>query len=178
MPHRPMTGAEPRRGQHRGAYEPACLGHRLWKQHVLAQSRRDRARQCASGAVRIADFDPLPLPTLHTSIRSVPDLLSQEGILSKICLIDGFLRDVSGRLPRIGVCAMNPHAGEEGLFGDKQAAVTNLKLAVSFADHWTEHVQAVFVAGVDTANPNSCAAERQRPIGADDGCPRETCSCF
>lgn len=61
--------------------------------------------------------------TLHTSIRSVPDLLTTTGILDKIRLIDRFLRDVGCPSPRIGVCALNPHAGEEGLFGDEEARV-------------------------------------------------------
>lgn len=59
--------------------------------------------------------------TLHTSIRSVPDLLSTAAVLSKIRLLDRFLRDLGVSTPRVGVCALNPHAGEEGLFGDEEA---------------------------------------------------------
>ena len=59
--------------------------------------------------------------TLHTSIRSVPDLLSQSAIFSKITLVDGFLRNLGQPLPRVGVCALNPHAGEAGLFGDEES---------------------------------------------------------
>ncbi|MSR56600.1 MAG: 4-hydroxythreonine-4-phosphate dehydrogenase PdxA [Planctomycetaceae bacterium] len=58
--------------------------------------------------------------TLHTSIRSVPDLLSMAGILEKIQLIDRFLKQVGCAKPRVGVCALNPHAGEQGLFGDEE----------------------------------------------------------
>lgn len=58
--------------------------------------------------------------TLHTSIRSVPGLLSESAVLEKIRLIDGFMRDLTGAAPQIGVCALNPHAGEEGLFGDEE----------------------------------------------------------
>lgn len=61
--------------------------------------------------------------TLHTSIRSVPALLTEQGIREKIGLIDGFMRTLTGRAPRIGVCALNPHAGEEGLFGDEERTV-------------------------------------------------------
>ena len=59
--------------------------------------------------------------TLHTSIQSVPTLLTTEAIREKIGLIDRFMTDVTGKRPRIGVCALNPHAGEEGLFGDEEA---------------------------------------------------------
>lgn len=58
--------------------------------------------------------------TLHTSIASVPQLLTAPAIEEKIALIDGFLRDVGCDAPRIAVCALNPHAGEAGLFGDEE----------------------------------------------------------
>ncbi len=59
--------------------------------------------------------------TLHTSIASVPTLLTQQGILEKIRLTHSFLKQIGCPEPRIGVCALNPHAGEEGLFGDEEA---------------------------------------------------------
>ncbi len=58
--------------------------------------------------------------TLHTSIRSVPDLLTTSGVAEKIELIDGFTRRIGCPAPRIAVCALNPHAGEEGIFGDEE----------------------------------------------------------
>jgi len=58
--------------------------------------------------------------TLHTSIASVPGLLTTEGVAEKIELVDGFLRRIGCDLPRIAVCALNPHAGEDGLFGDEE----------------------------------------------------------
>jgi 4-hydroxythreonine-4-phosphate dehydrogenase len=58
--------------------------------------------------------------TLHTSIRSVPSLLSTAAVLEKIRLVHDFMQRVTGISPRVGVCALNPHAGEEGLFGDEE----------------------------------------------------------
>ena len=60
--------------------------------------------------------------TLHTSLASVPGLLTTQRVRDTIQLIDGFLKRI-GETPRIGVCALNPHAGEEGLFGDEEARV-------------------------------------------------------
>ena len=60
--------------------------------------------------------------TLHTSIASVPGLLTQHRICETIQLINTFLKRI-GEPPRIGVCALNPHAGEEGLFGDEEARI-------------------------------------------------------
>ncbi len=59
--------------------------------------------------------------TLHVALRRVFDLLSREAILSKIRLADGAMRPLTGgRRPRIAVAALNPHAGEDGLFGDEE----------------------------------------------------------
>lgn len=61
--------------------------------------------------------------TLHTSIRNVPDLLTTEAVAEKIELIDGFTRRIGCPSPRVAVCALNPHAGEEGIFGDEESRI-------------------------------------------------------
>ena len=61
--------------------------------------------------------------TLHTSIRSVPGLLSIQHICETIQLVSDFLKRVGCQSPRVGVCALNPHAGEEGLFGDEESTI-------------------------------------------------------
>lgn len=61
--------------------------------------------------------------TLHTSVASVPGLLTTDSIAAAIRLMDHFLKS-SGCLRRsIAVCALNPHGGEHGLFGDEEARV-------------------------------------------------------
>lgn len=61
--------------------------------------------------------------TLHTSIRSVPELLTTAGVMEKVELIHSFMRRVGCLSPRIAVCALNPHAGEEGIFGDEESRI-------------------------------------------------------
>ncbi len=61
--------------------------------------------------------------TLHTSIRSVPNLLTTNAIASHVRLMDEFMRQVGASNPRVAVCALNPHAGEDGLFGDEEVRV-------------------------------------------------------
>ncbi len=58
--------------------------------------------------------------TLHTSIRSVPALLKTDDIRDTAVLVSNFLKQVGCETPRIGVCALNPHAGEHGRFGDEE----------------------------------------------------------
>lgn len=65
--------------------------------------------------------------TLHTALRKVWDELTEENILAKARLADAVMRafgdEVGSVAPRIGVCALNPHAGEEGLFGDEEIRI-------------------------------------------------------
>jgi 4-hydroxythreonine-4-phosphate dehydrogenase len=41
-------------------------------------------------------------------------------VLVKARLADHFMARIKGSRPRIGVCALNPHGGEGGLFGDEE----------------------------------------------------------
>jgi len=59
--------------------------------------------------------------TLHTSIRSVPELISTAAVREKIGLINDYMRQIGCERPRLAVCALNPHAGEDGLFGDEES---------------------------------------------------------
>jgi 4-hydroxythreonine-4-phosphate dehydrogenase len=90
--------------------------------------------------------------TLHMALRDVFRHITVESILSRVRLADGVMRALSDRQgsrhtpgavrkreqtkeadgarsvpatwgPRIGVCALNPHAGEQGLFGDEEQRV-------------------------------------------------------
>jgi 4-hydroxythreonine-4-phosphate dehydrogenase len=76
--------------------------------------------------------------TLHTSIKSVPGRLSIRHIVETIELVAGFLRRIGCESPRVGVCALNPHAGEEGLFGDEE--LTLIAPAVDIASRAGIHV--------------------------------------
>ena len=59
--------------------------------------------------------------TLHVALRRVFELLTTEAILAKIRLADRAMRPLTGGWPpRIAVTSLNPHAGEDGLFGDEE----------------------------------------------------------
>ncbi|MET9950654.1 4-hydroxythreonine-4-phosphate dehydrogenase PdxA [Streptomyces sp. NPDC006339] len=57
------------------------------------------------------------LVTVHQSLRTAIDALTVERELDTIRLTHRALRGPSTRRPRIAVAALNPHAGENGLFG-------------------------------------------------------------
>lgn len=96
--------------------------------------------------------------TLHTSIRSVPQLLSAEHIRETIQLVSGFLKRLGCANPRVGVCALNPHAGEGGLFGNEEATVI------------TPAVQEARMLGIDATGPIPADALLRRAVqGEFDG---------
>ncbi len=58
--------------------------------------------------------------SLHTAMKNVFDQITVESVLQKSRLIHDFMSKIKRARPRIGVCSLNPHAGENGLFGDEE----------------------------------------------------------
>jgi 4-hydroxythreonine-4-phosphate dehydrogenase len=64
------------------------------------------------------------LVTTHVPFRDVPALLTVERVVRTGKVVGRSLREWWGLpRPRIAVCALNPHAGEAGLFGDEEERV-------------------------------------------------------
>ena len=62
------------------------------------------------------------LVTIHTSIASVPGLIKKDKVLKKITLTADWLKKYFKlKKPVIAVAALNPHAGEGGMFGKEEA---------------------------------------------------------
>jgi 4-phospho-D-threonate 3-dehydrogenase / 4-phospho-D-erythronate 3-dehydrogenase len=58
--------------------------------------------------------------TTHVPLRRVPDLVTKARVLSTIRLAHRTLVDLGRPGGRIAVAGLNPHAGEDGLFGDEE----------------------------------------------------------
>lgn len=71
--------------------------------------------------------------TLHTPIESVPQKLTVDGIQEKIQLMHDFLDRIGCVRKSIAVCALNPHGGEQGLFGSEESQFIEPAVK-SFAD--------------------------------------------
>lgn len=85
--------------------------------------------------------------TLHCAMRAVPEQLSVERIAQKCHLAATVVRDGFGiDTPRIAVAALNPHAGESGLFGTEEQEVIEPAVARAVA----EGVDAVGPLPADT----------------------------
>jgi 4-hydroxythreonine-4-phosphate dehydrogenase len=79
--------------------------------------------------------------TLHVSLRQALDLLTVERIVTAAQAADRALRRLGVARPRIGVCGINPHAGEHGLFGQEDEDIVRPAVARAQA------------AGLDIAGP-------------------------
>ncbi len=62
------------------------------------------------------------LATTHLPLREVPSRLTRNKVEDQVRLLARSLREQWGIAdPRIALCALNPHASDEGLFGDEEA---------------------------------------------------------
>ena len=63
------------------------------------------------------------LATIHEPLAKVPQLLTVERIVRSGLLTAAFLRRRGIPHPRIAVAGLNPHAGENGAFGDEEIRI-------------------------------------------------------
>jgi 4-phospho-D-threonate 3-dehydrogenase / 4-phospho-D-erythronate 3-dehydrogenase len=58
--------------------------------------------------------------TTHVALRRVPDLVTRDRVLRVIRLAQRTMEGLGRPRARIAVAGLNPHAGEDGLFGDEE----------------------------------------------------------
>ena len=58
--------------------------------------------------------------TSHVPLKEVSGLLSAEGVAGAIAMLHDALRRAGNAAPRIGVCGLNPHNGDNGSFGREE----------------------------------------------------------
>jgi 4-hydroxythreonine-4-phosphate dehydrogenase len=81
--------------------------------------------------------------TSHVALRQAIDMITPERITSAIRLAQDTLQAAGRAKPRIGVAALNPHNGENGLFGDEEIRIIR------------PTVEAARASGIDCTGPIS-----------------------
>ncbi len=61
--------------------------------------------------------------TSHVALREVSHLLTPEGVANAISMIHRALTAAGKAHPRIAVCGLNPHNGDNGNYGDEEARI-------------------------------------------------------
>lgn len=97
------------------------------------------ARLCGREEATMAFFSPkllVSLVTIHCALREVPDLITPERLLRVLKDTATATQRLLKRRPKIGVLALNPHAGEAGAFGNEETKVIlpTLQVAQQWAD--------------------------------------------
>ena len=91
-------------------------GHTEWLAHLAGDV--EVAMMLAADQLRVV------LVTTHVPFRAVPALLTTDKVIRTGRVTRKALQEWWGIAePRIAVCALNPHAGESGLFGDEEERV-------------------------------------------------------
>jgi 4-hydroxythreonine-4-phosphate dehydrogenase len=65
----------------------------------------------------------IALLTWHLPFRDVPSQLTQANFARAVRAAADLARSAGADIPRIGVCGLNPHAGEGGLLGTEEAQI-------------------------------------------------------
>ncbi len=87
-------------------------GHTELLAHLT--NTKEYAMLLAHGPFRVSHV------TTHTSMRKACDRIKKDRVLTVIRLTFEVLKQLGIENPRIGVAGLNPHSGEDGLFGDEE----------------------------------------------------------
>jgi 4-hydroxythreonine-4-phosphate dehydrogenase len=91
-------------------------GHTEWLAHLAGDV--DVAMMLAADQLRVV------LVTTHVPLRDVPTLLTTDKVVRAGRVTAKALKQWFGiARPRLAICALNPHAGESGLFGDEETRI-------------------------------------------------------
>ncbi|MFF0991526.1 4-hydroxythreonine-4-phosphate dehydrogenase PdxA [Kocuria nitroreducens] len=82
--------------------------------------------------------------TSHVALKDVAEKINARSVLEAIRLLHSVVRDSGIEAPRLAVCALNPHAGENGQFGREEI------------DHIAPGVALAQQEGIDASGPYPC----------------------
>lgn len=77
--------------------------------------------------------------TTHVALRRVPELVTRDRVLRVLRLARQAMTGLGEPRPRIAVCGLNPHAGEDGLFGDEEQREIAPAIAAARAEGMDVH---------------------------------------
>jgi len=85
--------------------------------HIFSGAKRV-VMLMVGGKLRVA------FTTTHIALKDIPQSITAENMLETITITNSGLEQYFGlKMPRIAVCGLNPHAGEECLFGDEERRI-------------------------------------------------------
>jgi 4-hydroxythreonine-4-phosphate dehydrogenase len=86
------------------------------------------------GELNVLDGLTTSRVTSHVPLRAVADLITEDGIVAAVRLVHRTLVSMGVADPRIVVCGLNPHAGDQGNFGREEIEVIAPAIARATAE--------------------------------------------
>jgi 4-hydroxythreonine-4-phosphate dehydrogenase len=101
----------------------------------------------------VASAITVALVTTHLRRADVPRALTRDGVRHAIVQCASLLHRLGKRPPRVVVAALNPHAGEAGMFGDEERDVIEPAVRLARDELGRMGVQAIVTnpTGAETA---------------------------
>lgn len=103
-----------------GAPYAAFPGHTELLQSLAAAHLGQTVEQCPVRMMLANDELRVVLVSIHMSLREALSAVTFDNVLQSLLITHRSLSALLGRAPCIGVAALNPHAGEGGLFGSEE----------------------------------------------------------
>jgi len=105
----------------------------------------------------------ISLVTVHIGLKDVPKALTREKLRRAILHTVDHLKNWWGiSKPRVGIAALNPHAGEDGLFGDEEIRVITPEIQALQKDAKRRGYALVGPLPADTLFANHVMARAQK----------------
>jgi 4-hydroxythreonine-4-phosphate dehydrogenase len=123
----------------------SCLSGFRHKGHTEFLARLVHAKKYAM--MLKSDSLKVVLATTHVPVKDISKLLNKKGITDKLILMDFCLKNYFKiKKPKIAVCGLNPHAGDNGLIGDEEK-----KIIIPALYHaWSRKVNAIGPLAADS----------------------------
>ncbi|AGX86413.1 4-hydroxythreonine-4-phosphate dehydrogenase PdxA [Candidatus Symbiobacter mobilis] len=101
----------------------AYPGHTEMLQELAAIHLQQSVAEIPVRMMLVNDVLRVVLHSTHLSLRDAIRAVTRESVVQSLLLTHQWLPRLLGRPPRIAVAGLNPHAGEEGLFGREEIDV-------------------------------------------------------
>lgn len=109
----------------------ALAGKKRYPGHTELFAERFKSRHY--GMLFVGDRLRVILATVHIALNDIRNRLTIGAVHSAIDLGHQACLDLGIKRPRIAVCGLNPHAGENGLMGDEESRL--IEPAIELAQH-------------------------------------------
>jgi len=124
-----------------------------------------------SANTRMAFVSPqlnVVLHTVHQSLRSVVESLTADGVAETLIFAADRFIQLTGKTDlRVALCALNPHAGEQGAFGDEEELLEEaiMQAEAAFLSFTSDPIPPRSAAPAGSDLPRTAGFWQNRPVG-------------